>query len=159
MMSAATEETPVVASSAPAAPLLFVDAEGAARWVKSLSITDVKGVYDDVLAQLRALAAATLPPRERARIAEVLRHEVAYLHTELARRYAGKPQPAGERDREPALQAIALWHALWEQYSLCLKPMLEGDSTLEHVRAKLLQRGLYVGKQLVLVYGLARRVP
>jgi len=158
-MSAATDESPAVASGAPAGAPLFVDADGAARWVKALSITDVKGVYDDVLGQLRALAAAALPPRERARIAEVLRQEVAYLHTELARRYAGKPQPAGERDREPALQAVALWQALWEHYSLCLKPLLEGDPTLEHVRAKLLQRGLYVGKQLVLVYGLARRVP
>ena len=109
--------------------------------------------------QLRALAAAELPPRERARMAEVLREQVAYLHTELARRYAGKPQPAGERDREAAEQAIVLWQALWEQYSACLKPLLEGDPELENVKAKLLQRGLYVGKQLVLVYGLARRVP
>ena len=141
------------------AALLFADAEGAARWVRTLPITDVKGAYDEVLAQLRALAAVDIPPRERARVAEVLRQQVAYLHTELARRYAGKPQPALERDREPAHQAIALWQALWEQYSLCLKPLLEGDPDLASVKAKLLQRGLYVGKQLVLVYGLARRIP
>jgi hypothetical protein len=40
-----------------------------------------------------------------------------------------------------------------------LKPLLEGDADLQGVKAKLLQRGLYVGKQLVIVYGLARRVP
>ena len=137
----------------------FVDAEGAARWVKALPVNDVNAVYAEVLEQLRALAAVELPPRERARVAEVVRQQVAYLHTELARRYAGKPQPAGERDREPAEQAIVLWQALWEQYSACLKPLLEGDAELENVKAKLLQRGLYVGKQLVLVYGLARRVP
>ena len=140
-------------------PPLFVTAEGAARWVKTLPINDVKAVYDEVLEQLRALVAVELPPRERARVAEVLRQQVAYLHTELARRYAGKPQPAGERDREAAAQAIALWEALWEQYSACLKPLLEGDPDLVSVKAKLLQRGLHVGKQLVLVYGLARRVP
>ena len=39
--------------------------------------------------------------------------------------------------------------ALWEQYSACLKPLLEGDIELQGVKAKLLQRGLYVGKQLV----------
>jgi cyclic-di-GMP-binding protein len=140
-------------------PPLFVDAEGAARWVKTLSVTDVNAACAAVLEQLHALAALDLPPRERARVAEVLRQQVAYLHTELARRYAGKPQPAGERDREPAEQAIALWQALWEQYSACLKPLLEGDPGLERVKAKLLQRGLHVGKQLVLVYGLARRLP
>jgi hypothetical protein len=138
---------------------LFVDAEGAARWVKTLPVADVHAVYGDVLEQLRALVTVELPPRERARVAEVLRQQVAYLHTELARRYAGKPQPAGVRDRESTEQAIALWQALWEQYSACLKPLLEGDPDLETVKAKLLQRGLYVGKELVLVYGLARRIP
>ena len=147
-------------SAPPAATvaLLFADADGAARWLKTLPLTDVAGIYDGVLGQLRALAVAELAPRERARIAEVLREQVAHLHTELARRYAGKPQPAGERDREAAEQAIALWHALWEQYSACLKPLLEGDPELANVKSKLLQRGLHVGKQLVLVYGLARRV-
>ena len=90
-------------------------------------------------------------PRERATIAEVLRDQVAHLHTELARRYAGKAQPAVDRELEAAEQAIALWQGLWEQYSACLKPLLEGDPELQGVKAKLLQRGLYVGKQLVLV--------
>ena len=71
--------------------------------------------------------------------------QVAHLHTELARRYAGKPQPAVDRELEAAEQAIALWQALWEQYSACLKPLLEGDPDLAGVKAKLLQRGLFVG--------------
>ena len=48
----------------------------------------------------------------------------------------------------PPSRRIALWQALWEQYSACLKPLLEGDAELQGVKAKLLQRGLYVGKQL-----------
>jgi hypothetical protein len=50
-----------------------------------------------------------------------------------------------------------LWNGLWEQYSTCLKPLLEGDPDLQGVKAKILQRGIYVGKQLVLTHGLARR--
>ena len=73
--------------------------------------------------------------------------------------YAGKPQPAADRELESAEQAIAMWQALWEQYSICLKPLLEGDAELAGVKPKLLQRGLAVGKQLILVHGLARRVP
>src|SRR4029453_17763093 len=96
---------------------------------------------------------------ERATIAEVMREQVAHLHTELARRYAGKPQPASDRELESAEQALALWQGLWEQYSACLKPLLEGDVELQGVKAKLLQRGLYVGKQLIIVNGLARRLP
>jgi PAS domain-containing protein len=138
--------------------LAFADADGAKRWAKSLMITGVTPLYEAVHGQLRALSRAEFAPRERATIAEVMREQVAHLHTELARRYAGKPQPAADRELEAAEQALALWQALWEQYSTCLKPLLEGDIELQGVKAKLLQRGLYVGKQLVLVNGLARRV-
>ena len=137
--------------------LAFADADSAKRWAKSLMVTGVGPLYEAISGQLRAVSAAAFAPRERATIAEVMRDQVAHLHTELARRYAGKPQPAADRELEAADQAIALWHALWEQYSACLKPLLEGDAELQGVKAKLLQRGLYVGKQLVLVHGLARR--
>jgi hypothetical protein len=69
---------------------------------------------------------------------------INHLHTELARRYAGKPQPEGERETEAIEQAIALWQALWEQYSTLLKPLIEGDAELQGVKAKVLQRGLFV---------------
>ncbi len=137
----------------------FADVDGAVRWIKSLPLTNATQLASALLAQLRAMSLLEFVPRERARIAEVIREQVAHVHTELARRYAGKPQPAGDRELDAADQAIALWHALWEQYSACLKPLLEGDPELEGVKAKVLQRGLYVGKQLVLVYGLARRAP
>jgi hypothetical protein len=139
--------------------LAFAGAEGAVRWAKGLALQSVANAYDAVHGQLKALAAADFLPRERATIAEVLRDPVVHLHTELARRYAGKPQPATGRELEATEQAIALWRAFWEQYATCLKPLLEGDPELAGVKAKVLQRGLYVGKQLVLVHGLARRVP
>jgi hypothetical protein len=152
------------ASPLPAAPveipaLAFANAEGAKAWVNTLPFGSVAQMHDAVLGQLRALAAAQQSPRERATITEVMRLQVAHLHTELARRYAGKPQPAVGREQEAADQAIALWNALQEQYAMCLKPLLEGDPELAGVKAKLLQRGLYVGKELVVAHGLARRAP
>jgi hypothetical protein len=137
--------------------LAFVDVETAKRWGRALPLTSATVVRETVHGQLKALAAATFAPRERATIAEVLRDLVQHLHTELARRYAGKGQPAVDREFETAEQAIALWQGLWEQYSTCLKPLLEGDPELQGVKPKILQRGLYVGKQLVLAHGLARR--
>jgi cyclic-di-GMP-binding protein len=146
------------ATEAPGTPALaFADLEGARKWAKALPFTNVAQLHEAVVGQLKALAAAEFAPRERATIAEVMRDQAAYLHTELARRYAGKSQPAVDRELEAAEQAIALWQMLWEQYSACLKPLLEGDPDLAGVKPKLLQRGLYVGKQLVLVHGLARR--
>ena len=137
--------------------LVFADAESAKQWANGLPLTNIALVCETVRGQLRALSAAALPARERARIAEVLRDLIAYLHTELARRYAGKGQPAVDREFEAAAHAIALWQGLWEQYSACLKPLLEGDPELAGVKPKILQRGVYVGKQLVLVHGLARQ--
>ncbi len=137
--------------------LVFSDAESAKQWAHALPLTNVALVCETVRGQLKALSIAAFPARERATIAEVLRDLIAYLHTELARRYAGKGQPAVDREFEAADHAIALWQGLWEQYSACLKPLLEGDPELAGVKPKILQRGVYVGKQLVLVHGLARR--
>ncbi len=157
--SPAQEGAPKPASQSERPTLAFADTDSAKRWAKSLPLTNIAQAFEAIHGQLRAMSAAEFAPRERATIAEVMRDQVAYLHTELARRYAGKPQPAVDRELEAAEQAIALWQSLWEQYSACLKPLLEGDPELSGVRPKLLQRGLYVGKQLVLVCGLARRVP
>ena len=128
--------------------LAFADADGCARWLRALPLSNIPKHYDAIRGQLKRLSEADFTPRERARIAEVLREPVAYLHTELARRYAGKPHPATEREHEAAEQALSLWQGLWNQYSACLKPLLEGDPELQGVKAKVLQRGLWVGKQM-----------
>jgi len=139
------------------ASLAFTDADSAAKWADGLPFATVGQAFEALVGQLRAVTGAAFSARERATIAEVLREPVGHLHTELARRYAGKPQPAVGREHEAADQALILWQSLWELYSSCLKPLLEGEPDLVGVKAKLLQRGLHVGKQMVLVHGLARR--
>jgi hypothetical protein len=139
--------------------LALHDAASATRWLKALPLSNVGQAYDMLLGQLQALTASDTGPRERATIAELAREPLVHLHDELARRYAGRPQPPDEREADAADQAIALWQALWIQYSVCLRPLLEGSTELTGVKAKLLQRALYVGKQLVLVHALARRLP
>ena len=146
-------------AAAPPPSLEFTDAVSAAQWMKTLPLSNVAQAYAALLGQLRALTEADIGPRDRATIAELAREPVAHLHDELARRYAGKPQPLEEREAEAADQAIALWQALWIQYSVCLRPLLEGSTELKGVKAKLLQRALYVGKQLVIVHAVARRIP
>src|SRR4029453_14632111 len=139
--------------------LAFADADSAKRWANALPLTNVAQAFDAVLGQLRALSAADFAPRERATIPEARPPQLPSVQRKWAPRYPGKPQPAVDRELEAADQAVTLWQALWEQYSACLKPLLEGDPELSGVKPKLLQRGLYVGKQLVLACGLARRTP
>src|SRR5262249_19880772 len=73
------------------------DAAGGAAWLRALPLPNIPRHYEAIVGQLRRLSEAETPPRERARIAEVMREPVMFLHTELARRYAGKPQPAATR--------------------------------------------------------------
>ena len=154
------------ASPLPAAPveipaLAFADAEGAKAWVKTLPFGSVAQMHDAVLGQLRALAAAQQSSRrERATIAEVMRDPGrASAHRARAplRRQAAARGRARARGRRPGDRAVA--RAVGAVFATCLKPLLEGDPELAGVKAKLLQRGLYVGKQLVVVHGLARRAP
>ena len=147
------------AETAQAPELAFTDTASATRWLRTLPLSNVGQAYEALLGQLRALTASDIGPRERATIAELAREPVVHLHTELARRYAGRPQPLDERESDAADQAIALWQALWIQYSVCLRPLLEGSTELKGVKAKLLQRALYVGKQLIVAHALARRIP
>jgi hypothetical protein len=139
--------------------LALHDAASATRWMKALPLSNVGQSYELLFGQLQALTASQTGPRERATIAELAREPLVHLHTELARRYAGRPQPLEEREADAADQAIELWQALWIQYSVCLRPLLEGSTELTGVKAKLLQRALYVGKELVLAHALARRLP
>ena len=57
-----------------------------------------------------------------------MREQVAHLHTELARRYAGKPQPAAEREQAAAEQGAFAVAGLWEQYSAPLEPLPKATS-------------------------------
>ena len=152
------EKTADAAEPAALPELAFTDAASATRWMKALPLSNVGQAYEALLGQLRALTASDIGPRDRATSAELAREPVVHLHGELARRYAGRPQPLDEREAEAADQAVALWQALWIQYSVCLRPLLEGSTELKGVKAKLLQRALYVGKQLIVVHALARRV-
>ena len=103
------EEADVSEAKAAELPeLAFTDAASATRWVKALPLSNVGQAYHELLRQLQALTASHIGPRDRATIAELVREPVAHLHTELARRYAGKPQPLDERETEAADQAVAL---------------------------------------------------
>ena len=107
-------------------------------------------MHDAVLGQLRALAAAQL---RAARARDDRRGDARAGRAPAHRARAPLRRQAAARGRaraaRPPTRRSRCGSALWEQYSACLKPLLEGDPELAGVKAKLLQRGLYVGKQLV----------
>ena len=92
-------------SRIPPGQLAFADADGCTAWLRSLPVTNISRYYEEIIDQLRRVSEADFAPRERGRIAELMREPVNFLHTELARRYAGKPQPSAAREQEAADQA------------------------------------------------------
>ena len=141
------------------APPAFVDESGCVGWLSTLQLTNVSLATDALDAQLKRLAQAELDPLQRVRIAERVRDTVMYLHNELAKRFTDRPQPLNESESHAWNQALRLWTALWENYSECLRPLLERDERLDGWAARIVQRGLFIGKQVVRLYGQARRQP
>jgi len=140
-------------------PPAFVDEAGCIAWLSVLPLTNIGFAQESVEAQLRRLAGAEINPLQRVKIAERLRDTVMFLHGELAKRFADRPLPLNESEFLAWSQAMRLWTTLWENYSECLRPLLEHDPQMEGWVARTVQRGLFVGKQVVRLYGQARRQP
>ena len=140
--------------------LAFADADGAKRWAKSLLITGVTPLYEAVRGQLRALSERRLLAARTGDASPKSCATRSRICTPSSRDAtpASRSRPPSASSTRPSRRSRC-GRALWEQYSACLKPLLEGDIELQGVKAKLLQRGLYVGKQLVIVMALPRRVP
>jgi hypothetical protein len=143
----------------PAITLGFYDAKGCRRWLSKLPLTNVPIAQEALQEQFARLQKAELPPLERAKIAELLRDTVHFLHTKLSRRYMQKALPLEAAEEQAWQQDKALWQALWQHYSACLAPIIEGDPEITPWAAHILHRGLSVGKSLVLVHALGRRTP
>ncbi|MBK7473761.1 MAG: hypothetical protein IPI73_27080 [Betaproteobacteria bacterium] len=143
----------------PLPPPAFDDETGCAAWLSSLPLTSVGFAQESLGDQLRRLAAADIDPLHRLKIAERLRETVLFLHGELAKRFLDKPLPLYATEAQAWEQALKLWVALWENYSACLRPLLDRDPRLEGWAARAVQRGLFVGKEIVRLYGQARRQP
>ncbi len=137
----------------------FFDSKGCRKWLVGLPLTNHHRAAEMLLGQFTALADVPLDGVERARIAETLREPVFYLHGELSKRFAQKPIPFSASELGNFTIARDLWQALWAQFSLCIKPLLEGEPSIQAYAPNILQRGLYVAKQLAMVYGLARQHP
>ena len=148
------------APAAVAPPPLFVDAEGAARWVKSLPVDRrrrrLRPGPRAASARWRRSTCprASAPGSPRCCASRSLtctpssRGATPASRSRRASATASRPSrrsPCGRRCGNSTRRAS----------SRCSR----ASRRSANVRAKLLQRGLYVGKQLVLVHGLARRVP
>jgi hypothetical protein len=140
-------------------PPAFIDESGCHSWLSTFPLTNVGLAQESLTAQLKRMAGAEIDPLQRVRICERLRETVQFLHGELAKRFTDRPLPLTDAEMQAWRQCLQLWTALWENYSECLRPLLERDPRMDGWAARTVQRGLFVGKQIVRLYGQVRRQP
>ena len=137
----------------------FLDESGCAAWLAALPLSSTAFAQESVREQLERLARSEVAPIERLRICERMRETVFYLHRELSKRFIDRPLPLNETEQQAWTHVLKLLVALWENYSTALRPLLDNDPQMEGWAARTVQRGLFVGKEVVRLYGQARRQP
>jgi hypothetical protein len=82
-------------------PLAFADLDGAKHWAKTLPQLPLGPAYEALIGQLRAMAAAELPARERATLVEVMREPSLRDATRASRsrRATASSKPPSRRSR------------------------------------------------------------
>lgn len=97
--------------------------------------------------ELNKLLHKKIAPDEIIRITEIARVLAMGVHK--------KWMPLYQSDNKAFSEDVSLWQSLWALYSAELKPLLSGDEQLARHKAVLLQRALFVGKQIRLIHALA----
>ena len=137
----------------------FLDEAGCAAWLAALPLSSTSFAQQAVHDHLERLARSEVAPIERLRICERMREAVFYLHRELAKRFIDRPLPLTDAEQQAWNHVLRLLVALWENYSAALRPLLDNDPQMDGWAARTVQRGLFVGKEVVRLYGQARRQP
>lgn len=138
-------------TSPPGATPRFSDANACKQWLKDLPLTNVPLVHATLTAQLELLNRSTsIAPLERLKISELLRSPVAFVQTEMARKYLGKPVPLETAERGAWSSVDSLWVAMDAAYYLSLQNCREDGSEVARHAALITHRCLrYTGLRMM----------
>ncbi|MBI4204798.1 MAG: hypothetical protein HY527_07205 [Betaproteobacteria bacterium] len=140
--------------------LQFSDSASCKRWIEELPLTNVQQTQRVLTAQCAALNAVELSALERLKILEALREPVAFVQTESANRYAGKPIPLEANESAVWASVIELWEELSRNYQHCLQAYRDGDLTIAPHAALITMRCLHcLGRQMAEHYRVYRQLP
>src|SRR5258708_4528363 len=127
-------------------------------WLAHVVLTDTQHACSTLLTLLEEIEAR--PPRHSAylQILERLRHHVAPVEEEQAKRFAGKPLPLSYDEATAFVHANGLWAAMLRAYARLLAAALNGKHLeLKSSLARLFQRVLACAGEAIGTYVLARR--
>ena len=140
--------------------LQFSDSASCKRWIETLPLTNVEQAQRQLTVQCAALTAAEIPALERLKMLETLKEPFAFVQSESANRYAGKPLPLDAGESAAWAGVVELWQEMNRNYQQCLKAYREGDLTIAPHAPLITMRCLRaLGGELLDCYRVYRRPP
>jgi hypothetical protein len=110
---------------------IISDAKSCQNWLAALPLTQATAAHTEIQLQLDLLNhTSALSGIERLRIQEQLRESVAYVQSEMAKKYAGKPVPLDAAELAVWKKVISLWQGFTQAYQICLQNYQDNDQTL-----------------------------
>ena len=138
----------------------FDDSASCKRWIESLPLTNFQLAQHTLTQQISLARHASLPAIEMLRIMDTLREPVAYVQTEVSRKYSAKPLPLDNAQAALWMGALRLWQEMCDGYLLCRDAYIQGDAKLKHHGALILMHCLRYTAQLIFEhYRVYRQAP
>ena len=129
---------------------VFKDAEGCAKWLGQLQLTNLQLAHSLLYTQLCELNRYPMRGLERLNTLELLRETVGYVQDDYAKKLIAKPLPLNESELMVFVAIVQLWQAMVLGYQRCLQAYIAGDKQLAKHGAMLCQRCLmYSGLEIL----------
>jgi hypothetical protein len=129
---------------------VFKDAEGCAKWLGQLQLTNLQLAHSLLYTQLCELNRYPMRGLERLNTLELLRETVGYVQDDYAKKLIAKPLPLNESELMVFVAIVQLWQAMVLGYQRCLQAYVAGDKQLAKHGALLSQRCLmYSGLEIL----------
>lgn len=137
----------------------FSDAAACKQWLKTLPLTNIYLAHATLTSQIELINRTPIDHMERLKINELLRDPIAFVQTEMAKKFLGKPLPLKPDQLNNWNSVAGLWTALGASYLLSLQACLEENSEVVAHAALITQRCLrYTGLLLMEYYRIYREI-
>jgi len=147
-------------SSGPQQMLEFTDSASCKLWIEQLPLTNVQQTQRVLTMQFAALNALEVPALERLNMLEALKEPTAFVQSESANRYAGKPLPLEATETAVWASVVELWEEMGRNYQRCLQAYRDGDLAISPHAALITMRCLRcLGNQMLDYHRVYRQPP
>lgn len=120
----------------------FTSARTCRDWLSVQPLANPPQAQALLLRQLNMLNRHAVGAAERLKMLELMRHPIAFVQGESARRFAGRPLPLAPPEQAGMDASRSLWQSVQTGYLHCLQACLDGDAEILPHAALVSQRAI-----------------